>query len=77
MTRVIVDQELRNKLGDLTEPIELCDETGRVLARVNPALDPELYDLEPKISDEEIERRLSSKEKWYTTAEVLAYLESL
>jgi hypothetical protein len=41
-------------------------------------LDPALYtNLEPQISEEEIERRFAEPGKTYTTAEVLAYLESL
>lgn len=33
--------------------------------------------LEPQVSDEELRRRSRSDEKTYTTAEVLAHLESL
>jgi hypothetical protein len=78
MTRVIVDEQLRSKLQNLSEPLELCDEKGYLVARVLPAYDPRLYEgLEPTISAEELQRRKQSKEKTYTTAEVLAYLESL
>jgi len=77
MTRIILDDAMKAKLHNLTEPLELCDPTGRVLARVVPRYDPEEYDLEPKISQEEIERRSASNEPTYTTAEVLAYLEKL
>ncbi len=54
MTRIVVDETLRNRLHHLTEPLELCDEEGHVLARVVPVLDPRLYDLEPKITEEEL-----------------------
>ncbi len=78
MTRITLDADLRSKLLDLTQPLELCDESGRVLARVLPAIDPSLYEgLEPQISEEELQRRWQSKGKTYTTAEVLAYLEKL
>jgi hypothetical protein len=77
MTRVIVDETLRNKLHNLSEPLELCDESGRVLARLTPLLDPSRYNLEPQISQEEMRQRKQSKEKTYTTAEVLAHLEKL
>ncbi len=76
MTRVIVDEVLRSRLHNLTQPLELCDESGRVVGRVFPAEDVSDYDLcQPPISDEETERLL--REKRYTTAEVLAHLEKL
>ncbi len=77
MTRVIVNEMLRSMLHNLSQPLELCDESGRVLGRVFPSLDPSQYNLEPQISQEEIRRRKHAKEKSYTTAEVLAYLEKL
>ena len=78
MTRVICDAVLREKLHDFTGPLELCDESGHILARVVPVLDSELYaDTEPQMSKEEWERRMASKGKTYSTAEVLAHLEGL
>jgi hypothetical protein len=78
MTRITLDADLRSKLLNLTQPLELCDESGRVLARVLPAIDPSMYEgLEPQISEEELQRRLQNKGRTYTTAEVLAYLEKL
>jgi hypothetical protein len=78
MTPLIVDPDLRKKLLDLSQPLELCDESGRVLARVLPTLDPSLYEgLQPQISPEELEHRKRNKGKTYTTAEVLAHLEKL
>jgi hypothetical protein len=77
MTRIIVDDDLQSKLQNFTKPLELCDKAGRVLARVFPVIDPALYEpVEPQISDDELQRRREST-KWYTTAEVLAYLEKL
>ena len=77
MTRVIVNETLRSMLHNFSQPLELCDESGQVLGRVFPALDPALYNLEPQISHEEFLRRLHANEKSYTTEEVLAYLEKL
>jgi hypothetical protein len=78
MTRVICDAVLREKLHDFAGPLELCDESGHVLARVVPVSDLELYaDTEPQITKEEWERLLASPGKTYTTAEVLAHLEGL
>jgi hypothetical protein len=77
MTRIVVDAALREKLHNLTEPLELCDEAGHVLARVTPVFDPALYGpLEPQISEEELRRREQS-DRWYTSAEVLAHLTRL
>jgi hypothetical protein len=78
MTRIVVDELLRSKLHNLSEPLELCDESGRVLARLTPQLDLSKYGpLLPQVSDEELDRRERANEKRYTTAEVLAYLEKL
>ena len=78
MTRVIANEALRSLLHNLSQPLELCDESGQVLGRVFPALDLSQYEpVEPQISHEEFLRRRQSKEKTYTTAEVLAYLEKL
>lgn len=74
MKQVLFDDVLREKLSDLGGPIELCDEDGRVLARVVPTPDP---DWEPPISKEELRQRFEDPGRLYTTAGVLAYLESL
>jgi hypothetical protein len=78
MTRVIVDAELLKKLHNLTEPLELADESGCVLAKVLPAaFDPSEWERwEPEWDEEELRRREQSEE-WYTTAEVLRHLENL
>jgi len=77
MTQVIVDEMLRSKLYNLSRPLELCDESGQILARVFPMLDLSQYEpLEPQISREEMQRRKQS-DKWYTTDEVLAHLKRL
>ncbi len=77
MTRILYDATLREKLPNLDEPIELCDEEGHVLARIQRVLDPALDDREPRISMEELRHRIANPGKTYTTAEVLAYLEQL
>jgi hypothetical protein len=78
MTRVIVDAVLRNKLRDLGEPLELCDDTGRVLAHVTPVSDESQVEfLTPDVSDAELERRAQSSERRLTTAELLVHLENL
>jgi hypothetical protein len=78
MRRIILDAELRSRLLDLREPLELCDEQGHVIGKCFPAFDASEWDpTEPPISDEELERREQSGEKRYSTAEVLAHLEKL
>jgi hypothetical protein len=78
VTRIILDAAMQQKLNNLAEPLELCNESGRVLARLTPVLDLSQYEpLEPQVSEEELRRRSQSDEKTYTTAEVLAYLEKL
>ena len=78
MTRVLLDAALRSKLHDLAEPVELCDESGRVVGRVIPVPDvTKRGPFEPQVSEEELNRREQADEKEYTTDEVLAHLRSL
>lgn len=78
MIKIILDEMLREKLHDLSQPLELCDRDGRVKGHVFPVLDLSQYEpCEPPITEEELQRLEQSKEKRYTTAEVLAYLEKL
>ena len=90
MTKVLVENALRTKLCNLTQPLELCDNAGHVLGHFLPGV-VELYDKagqvlgcflpyegrEPQISPEELQRRKQNKGKTYTTAEVLPHLEKL
>jgi hypothetical protein len=77
MTRVTVDSMLMGRLLNLSEPLELCDESGQVLGRFFPNQVPDDPALrEPQITEEEIRRRLQST-TWYSTPEVLARLDRL
>jgi hypothetical protein len=78
MTRIVIDAATFSKLQNLPGPVELCNEAGQLAGQFWPAFDPSQYEgLEPRISKEELRRRMENKGKTYTTAEVLAYLESL
>ena len=50
-----------------------ADETGKIVGMFKPL---DLSKIELEISEEELLRREKS-DKWYSTAEVLAYLEKL
>ena len=60
MTRVVLDLELRKKLGDVQEHLEVCDESGRTLGHLLPE---EVYQRmmldwgNSQISNEELKRR--------------------
>jgi len=57
-------------------PVELCDETGRVVGMFVPTVDYAAVErARPPLSDEELDRRNVSTS--YTTSEVLARLEKL
>jgi len=78
MTRIFLDNELRSKLLDLREPLELCDSAGQVVGRLFPNLDSAAYgQWEPHMDEAELQRREQSNAKRYTTAQVLAHLEKL
>jgi hypothetical protein len=58
MTRIVIDEATRKKLGDLREALEVCDDSGRVLAYLTPAEDGSIYEeLVCPTSDEELDRR--------------------
>jgi hypothetical protein len=77
MTQVVLDANMRNKLRNLTQPLELCDEAGTILARLVPVLDESQYERvePPPLSAEELERR--RQEPDFSTEELLKHLESL
>ena len=78
MTPVVIDAAMMSKLHQLAQPLELQDASGRVLARVFPAIDPSEYEpLVPQVSEAELDRREQANEKRFTTVEVLAHLEKL
>jgi hypothetical protein len=59
MGRVTIDQALRSKLGSFESPLELCDETGRVVGHFIPVEDRSIYEgVESPVSNEELDRRL-------------------
>ena len=75
MTRVVLDAQLRSRLLDLTQPLDLCDESGRVLGTFRP-LAPERHGyVEPPLSAEEWQRR--EQGPGHTTQEVIDFLEKL
>jgi hypothetical protein len=77
--QVAVDVELLSKLKGLSEPLELIDSRGRVLAQVVPVNGSHTSRLpgEPDWDEADLQRQEQANERWYTTAEVLEYLKNL
>jgi len=77
MTRITLDADLKARLMNLTESLELCDERGTVVARVSPVPDPaEWESVEPPVTEAELDVQ-DKTGQWYTTAELFAHLERL
>ena len=58
--------------------VDICDETGTVVGYFVPKINPADYEaVGPEISHEEIQRRLESKGRRYSTAEVIEHLKQL
>lgn len=60
MPRIQIDQVLRQRLGGMTEPLELCDASGQVVGHFLPEASYKkmLYGtLKVPLSDEEVGRR--------------------
>ena len=78
MTRITLDPSLSSQLHHLQGPAELCDPSGRVLGRFVPVADLSVWEpISPQVSEEELDRRCQPGRKRYSTAEVLAHLETL
>jgi len=81
MVRITVDEDLRKKFLNFTKDFELCDENGKILARLqsvrSDSSDEQWEFLTPEVSDEEIQRRLKADEPTLTTSEVIEHLRSL
>jgi hypothetical protein len=77
MTRILIDANLPAKLLHLTEPLELCDESGRVVGQVFPVFDLSEYEPWAPSFDEEELRRQEQSDDWVTSEEVLAHLKKL
>jgi len=74
MSRVTLDAELRKKLGDLSQVIELCDESGRVVGQIVPTANDFF---EPPFDKAELDRIANETTQWYTSDEVSAMLRKL
>jgi hypothetical protein len=59
MNKVVLTQELRAILGDVTSPLQIYDESGRVVLYVTPAKSSHYDGEEIDLSEEELARRES------------------
>ncbi len=78
MSQFILDANSIHALTALTQPVDLCDPSGKVLGRFVPRINSaewEILGSEP--SEDELRKREQSQGKRYTTAEVISHLESL
>jgi hypothetical protein len=58
MIKIVIDEVTQARLGNLEQPAELCDVTGRILGYLTPAEDRSVYDeLESPNGEEELLRR--------------------
>ncbi len=77
MVRITIDNELKAKLLAATGVVELCDESGELLAQaiLNRNKIPEGWvRITPELSEAEYQRRLNSNEPGITTEELLSRL---
>ena len=80
MTQILLDAELRKKLNECKESIQLVDESGMIVARLipaitnTPAVPPRPYE-PPTWTPEEYQQILEGP--YDTTEELLDHLEKL
>lgn len=79
MSRLIIaDDAMRAKFDNQSEPVTICTSEGRVLGYFTPATPPTTLNLQPRIRDDEIQRRIAdTTSARYPTEEVLRRLRGL
>jgi len=78
MSPIVISDSLLAQLRQVDQPVDLCDETGRVIGAFVPRVDPADWEpIGPEISDEELLARVHSNERKYTTAELFEHLRRL
>ena len=79
MSQITLDPAALAKLAALDNPVDVVDDSGKVLGKFIPRFDPSEWEIVgEEESIEELERELQDPTgKSYTTEEVLAYLRSL
>jgi len=76
MVRVTIDQAFCSQLGNFQSPLELCDETGRIVGHFIPVQDRSVYEgVDSPASDDELDRR-SRDESGRRLAEILRDLDA-
>ena len=77
MVRITIDEELRNRLLSSGEIVELCDESGKLLARLLPHKENPLDGWEavtPEPTEEELREAYEYDGPGMTSKELLAHL---
>jgi hypothetical protein len=77
MSELILPETIAAQLQGFSHPIHLCDPSGKRLGRFVPAWDLSEYEiLGPEPTEEEL-HEIEQSSEWYSTDEVLQYLEKL
>jgi hypothetical protein len=81
MKRIVIDAETQRKLLHFMTEIELCDESGQVVARVIPSTpfnDPENWKwVGPDFTEKELQQRINSAEPIVTTQEIIEKIKGM
>ena len=76
MTRITLDPAALANLDRLTEPVEVCDTSGRVVGYFHPAADERLYrSVQVPFTDEELDR-FEQEPGGRSLAEIISDLEN-
>jgi hypothetical protein len=77
MIRIVLDADLRSKLLNLTKPLILTDEEGKIVAHALPQPDPTQWQWESPTDEAELRRRETSSEPRYSFEQVMEHLRKL
>lgn len=77
MVRITINNDLKKKLLAADGMVELCDESGKLLAHAIPnqsQIPPGWVPMTPELSDEELARRMEYDGPGMTTEELIDHL---
>jgi hypothetical protein len=80
MGRITLSESALGELEGVSEPVDVCDPSGKVRGRFipQPEEEPELVTLARKVFDlKEVDRRITQEKQGYTTEEVKERLRCL
>ncbi len=77
MSNFTLPDRVANQLAAVTQPMQLCDASGKTVGFFVPAVDPTQYEIVGRdLSTSEL-AEIEKSSEWFSTDDVLRHLEKL